>query len=272
MNIDFFDNTVVQLAIGTSRCHHDVKKFIKGIQYAVNNGITVFESAERFGEWEAEETFGKTLKILKVQTSDLFMIGKCHPTRVHDVISSCENSLKKLNIDCFDLYLLHFDAPYINYTWLRDNFEELKHRGLIKNYGVGSIELNRLIEINKTLNGNFVANQVCYGPLTRNAENGLIDQHKQANIQLMAYSIFMGKFDMFSNNHEFINYCQSANVDPGALILRWVQRHNSIMPIVASYDINHLNHLLNDQIDISEHLDMFDKFFPNLKETTLQTN
>ena len=272
MNINFFDNDTVQLAIGTSRCNHDVKKFIKGFQFAINNGIKVFESAERFGNWEGEETFGKVMKLLKVQKSNLFMIGKCHPTRVHSVIESCENSLKKLNIDCFDLYLLHFHAPHINYSWLRDNFEELKHRGLIKNYGIGSIEFEKLIEINKTLDGNFAANQVCYGPLTRNAENGLIDQHKQANIQLMAYSVFMGNFNMFADNHEFMDYCRAANIDPGALIVRWVQRHNSLMPIVASYDIDHLTHILNDQIDISEHLAMFDKFFPNLKEKTLQTN
>jgi diketogulonate reductase-like aldo/keto reductase len=261
----FYDEKIVQFGIGTARVLADSPRSVRGINHAIDRGVKVFETAERFGNWTAEEKIGD---LFASKRNDLFLIGKVHPSRSAQCISSCEESLRKLRIDKFDLYLLHFDSSQVDYQRLTDDLRELERRGLIDSYGVGSIDLDKLLSINLSLGAHYSANQVQYSPARRNAENGLIGKHREAGIALMSYSIL----ETTLREPRFMEYCSDNGINPGALALRWVQRQGSVFPLVSAYSVDHIDHLLDDRINLDLHLLAIDEMFPNLGQTELQVD
>jgi diketogulonate reductase-like aldo/keto reductase len=167
---------MLQLALGTASLDKNLDTIINVINYAIDCGVRVIDTAECYN---TEEFIGS---VLKNNNPNMFIIGKVHPNNQNNIFESCENSLRKLKIDKFNLYLLHFDREDVTYSKVRDDFESLKNRGLIDAYGIGSIDINKLILINSSLNSNFSANQIWYNPVARNAENGAIELHNKHNI------------------------------------------------------------------------------------------
>src|SRR5690606_9793351 len=88
-------------------------KSIQAIRDAINLGYTHIDTAEGYGAGHCEELIGKAIKNL--DRSKLIITSKVFKTNLkyEDVISSCKKSLKKLQTDYIDIYLIHAPNPEI---------------------------------------------------------------------------------------------------------------------------------------------------------------
>src|SRR5690349_19646180 len=79
---------------------------INALQMAVDLGMTVIDTAEMYAEGAAEELVAEALGDRR---PEIFLVSKVlpqHATR-GGTVSACEASLRRLNTDHLDLYLLH---------------------------------------------------------------------------------------------------------------------------------------------------------------------
>lgn len=117
----------------------------KILREAVDQGITLFDTADVYGSGKSESLIGTFLKTEKKPLTIISKFGRAngiYPDNYSEkgLFDSVENSLNRLNLNSLDLIQLHCVPQEILekgaiFTWLRN----LKKQGLIKNFGA-SIE------------------------------------------------------------------------------------------------------------------------------------
>lgn len=115
---------------------------VKWLDYATQNGVRAIDTAAAYGT--AEEVVGAFLKLNTVPRESLFLstkllpnvLDEIEPERLRDeVVARLEGSLKTLNTDYVDAYLLHSSR----YAFRDDILEALqvaRDRGLAREVGV----------------------------------------------------------------------------------------------------------------------------------------
>lgn len=81
---------------------------IHAIQTGIENGMTLIDTAEMYGNGQAEQLVGQAIRNLNRE--NLFLISKVLPqnARIGRIHTSVNNSLRLLRTDYLDLYLLHW--------------------------------------------------------------------------------------------------------------------------------------------------------------------
>ena len=167
---------------------NDDKKDISAIQYAIELGVTHIDTAESYADGYAEILIGQALK--GYDRRKLFIVSKIHREHLSydDVISACEKSLKRLQINYLDLYLIHFPSFDVPIQETLRALDKLLDEKLVKNIGVSNFKTERLKEAQKFTKNKLVVNQVYYNLVTREPEHeGLLKYCQEEDVLLEAY-------------------------------------------------------------------------------------
>jgi len=119
----------------------DKKQSIDLIRKAVDLGVTFFDTAEIYGPYSNEELVGEALVPFKgrvaIATKFGFNIGgeglDSRPERIKKV---AESSLKRLNIDCIDLFYQHRVDPNVPIEDVAGAVKDLISQGKVKYFGL----------------------------------------------------------------------------------------------------------------------------------------
>jgi aryl-alcohol dehydrogenase-like predicted oxidoreductase len=119
----------------------DKKQSIDLIRKAVELGVTFFDTAEVYGPFINEELVGEALEPFKgkvvIATKFGFNIGgeglDSRPERIRKV---AEASLKRLNIDCIDLFYQHRVDPNVPIEDVAGTVKDLINEGKVKHFGL----------------------------------------------------------------------------------------------------------------------------------------
>lgn len=136
----------------------DDAESIRAIQYALDNGITLFDTAANYGAGHSERILGRALAGRRSQaiiaTKFGFNVDETAKRVTHyaddavrHVRADCEASLRRLGTDYIDLYQLHvWDYPLDRAVALRETLEALVAEGKIRFYGwsTDSVEAARV--------------------------------------------------------------------------------------------------------------------------------
>ncbi|MCD8027657.1 MAG: aldo/keto reductase [Erysipelotrichaceae bacterium] len=236
---------------------------ITGIQ----NGLNVIDTAEMYGEGLSELLVGDAIKDFDRQS--LYLVSKVYPHNAgrNHIFISLEKSLKRLNTNYLDLYLLHWRGS-VPLKETVECMEELKNRGMIKAWGVSNFDKDDMEELWNVPNGNHCAvNQVLYHVASRGIEYDLIPWHEEHGITIMAYCPIAhgGKLKNNLYQNKVLNQIATNHqATVPQIMLAFVIRKPNIIAIVKSGNTKHvlenanaLNITLTD-----EKLAMIDKEFP----------
>ncbi|MBV8211009.1 MAG: aldo/keto reductase [Burkholderiaceae bacterium] len=194
MDVTFPDGTAVPaLGIGTYRMGESTRtreREIASVQSALDAGIRVIDTAEMYADGGAESVVGAALRGKRRDSA--FVVTKVLPSNASrsGVISACERSLQRLQIDRIDLYLLHWRgaAPLAETV---DAFEHLAARGRIARWGVSNFDVSDMQEVQALASGKRCsANQVYFSVSRRGVEFDLLPWSNSRGMPLMAYSPF----------------------------------------------------------------------------------
>jgi diketogulonate reductase-like aldo/keto reductase len=162
---------------------------VAAIQAALASGITHFDTAESYGDGHAEELLGQALK--GSDRNKLIIATKVSaPHQSYDGIRRAfEASLKRLETDYVDLYLLHrYPEPGIPIADTMRAMDELVEQGLVRNIGVCNMTPNRFNEAQKHTKNKLVCNQVHYNVQYREIEKtGVLKQCQNDDVMLVAW-------------------------------------------------------------------------------------
>jgi aryl-alcohol dehydrogenase-like predicted oxidoreductase len=117
---------VLPICLGTDNFANPTseEESIQIINYAIENGINLIDTADSYTSGESEKIIGKALKNNGLRDDIVLATKFYYPTgkkgindssvsRKH-IIKACEDSLKRLNTDYIDLYQMHrvdMDVP-----------------------------------------------------------------------------------------------------------------------------------------------------------------
>jgi diketogulonate reductase-like aldo/keto reductase len=126
---------------------------------------------------------------IKGRRDGLFLVSKLYPHNAsrNGVIEACERSLRRMNCDRIDLYLLHWPGS-IPPGQTFDAFHELQDSGKIVDFGVSNFNLGDLAKIPEPDQAQLGCNQVFYNLAHREVEWEVAAWCQQRSIPLMAYS------------------------------------------------------------------------------------
>lgn len=200
-------------------------------------GYTHIDTAESYGKNHCEEIVGQAIK--DFDRNEIFITTKVAPEHLHakDVITAAEGSLRRLDVDAIDLYLIHWPNPNIPLTDTFKGLNELLADGRVKRVGLSNFSVEQMQESIQLCDGPIITNQVHYNLLHRAPEqNGVLAFCQEEGIILTAYSPL--KNDVLAN--PVVKRIASAhNVTPAQIAIKWLVRQPAVITIPKSSDVTH---------------------------------
>ncbi|CCV63631.1 Aldo/keto reductase family protein [Alteracholeplasma palmae J233] len=242
---------ISKLAIGTWLIGEDKskeKEEIETINYAIDNGIKIIDTAEMYGKGKAEKLLGRIIE--NKNREDLYLISKIYPHNAHtkeQIKKSLFQSLDNLKTSYLDLYLLHWIENDTNLHLVVETFEELKKEGYLKNWGVSNFDVSDLERLYQIPNGkNCHTNQILYHIGQRGIEYDLIPYAKDNNLHLMFYSVLghsKAYRDEIINSPAIIKISSKHHMTPYQVMLLFSLEKEGTSIIKAS-SIKHIKELI----------------------------
>ncbi len=186
----------------------DEQNLHRAVRHALDLGVNFFDTADAYGDGFAEQLLGKLLKGVPrdqyVVATKVYnhWLGEPGSPRVGDlsydyVVWECEQSLKRLGMDCIDLYQAHFYDHMTHPEETTRAFEKLKKDGKIRFYGTSNFNVEQLRTVNAF--GSYDTFQPRYNLMDRKPEDELFPYCLANNIGVLCFSslyygLLTGKF------------------------------------------------------------------------------
>ena len=203
---------------------------LEAVKYAIELGYPMIDTAEMYGDGEAEEIVGEALADHRQRP---FIVSKVYPHNASraGTIAACERSLKRLRIERIDLYLLHWrGGARLEETF--EAFHRLRDAGKIGDFGVSNFDRGDMEDTARLDKGLTGSNQVLYCLSRRGPEFDLLPAMRQRSIPLMAYSpLDQGRLLGKSSIKKLAN---EAGCSPAQLCLAWVLAQPGVVAIPKS--------------------------------------
>jgi len=175
----------------------DKKDSIEALSAAFDLGITLYDTAEAYGDGQSEQLIAKVFagKRDKIVISSKVLPEHYSPK---ELLKACERSLKNLKTDWIDLYQLHWPNRDYPIEETLSILDKIKQQGKIREYGVSNFGVKNLQECLNA--GYFIcSNQLSYNLLFRAIEYEIKPFCLNNNIGILCYSPLMqglltGKF------------------------------------------------------------------------------
>jgi aryl-alcohol dehydrogenase-like predicted oxidoreductase len=163
------------------------------VDAALEAGINFFDTADMYGAGQSEEFLGKALrgrrhKAVIATKFGLKMGHGMEGARPAYIERALEASLRRLGVDCIDLYQLHRPDPD---TPIADTMEALNKAvkaGKVREIGCSNFSIEQL-QASRATHGPkyFVSVQNEYSLLERAPENGLLDECARTGVAFLPY-------------------------------------------------------------------------------------
>lgn len=187
-----------RIGLGTWQMGEDpsqAKAECAAIAHALEVGYRLIDTAEMYADGIAESLVGKALgPFASSRREEVTLVSKVLPHHANKVgtIKACEASLRRMQCDYLDHYLLHWQGSH-SFESTIEGFLTLHERGLIRHFGVSNFDPKALdswrkAEANVGSPSHCQSNQVYYALNERGIEFDLLPAMNTLNIALMAYS------------------------------------------------------------------------------------
>ena len=207
------------------------------LKLGIELGFSLIDTAEMYGQGVAEEIVARATKGVRDR---LFIVSKVLPYNAsrQGVIDACERSLKRLNTDWIDLYLLHWRGS-VPLAETLAGFDRLQRDGKIRHHGVSNFALDDMKEWVGLAGGDTVAaNQILYNLSRRGPEWELIPWCRERRIAIMAYTpLEQGRI---LGNRGLREVADRHRATPAQVALAWLLRQDGMIVIPKATRLEHV--------------------------------
>ncbi len=232
--------TVPALGQGTWAMGHEHSRRdaeVAALRLGLDLGMTLIDTAEMYADGGAEEVVGKAIA---GRRDDVFLVSKVYPHNAtrEGAVAACERSLKRLNTDCLDLYLLHWRGN-ADLAETLEAFQTLRKDGKIRHHGVSNFDTDDMREWIALPGGDVVAtNQILYNLSRRSPEGELLPWHREHGVPIMAYSpVEQGRI---LDRPVLATIAARHGKTPAQVALAWLLRQEGVIVIPKASDLNHV--------------------------------
>ena len=253
-----------RLAYGLWRLGDDPDTSAKHVQAKIESclsqGITSFDQADIYGDYESEKLLGNTIKASPALRDQMEIITKCdimllsdkypqrrvkyYDTSAAHLQHSVDASLANMNIEQIDLLLLHRPDPLMDAAETGAALDALIKTGKVKSVGVSNFKPYDWTLLQSNMQARLQTNQVELSLLATDAfTNGDLPYMQENKIVPMAWSPLAGG-QLFSaqpsdNIKSLVTRLQTIGTEYGvaidAVAIAWLLRHPAkIIPVLGT--------------------------------------
>lgn len=226
----------------TRNLENDDAKDISAIRFAYEEWIRAFDTAEMYAGGYSEELLGQAIG--DYQREELFISSKvrwdnCSYTAIKH---ACNNSLKRTNLEYFDLYYIHWRETEFSLEESMKAMNELVDEGKIKYIGVSNFSVESLKEAQKYSKYPIVANQVHYNLIFREPEKKWLLEYCQNNdVILVAWRpIELGKL-AHSGSIKLLEMAQKYKKTHAQVAINWLLSQKNVSTLFMSRNPEHIS-------------------------------
>ncbi len=246
--------------------NNDDQVNIAAIKRAIEAGITLIDTAENYAQGYCETLVGRAIK--DYDRHKLFLVSKAdkYHHSPKDLENALETSLKRLDTNYLDLYLLHAPSPDIPIEATMPVLDQLKDKGLIKEFGVSNFTVKQIKRAQQVAKSKIVVNQLHYNLAIRECEQaGLVDYCQQNDVLLMAWRPVQKGFLANHGIPILDQICQKYQKTPAQVAINWLISQPNVVTLSKMDQPSHLTENLRalgwemEKADI----ELLRKEFPN---------
>lgn len=215
------------------------------LRRAVEKGVTFIDTADSYGPGVSETLIAEALHPypagLVVATKGGLLrpganrwVTDCQPEHLR---RACAESLKRLRVECIELYQLHAVDPRIPIEESIGTLVDLQREGKIRHIGVSNVSERELARARAVTSIASVQNHY---NLRDRSSDGLVDICAQAGIAFIPwYPLAAGR--LASANSPVTRIAQRHSATPSQISLAWLlQRSPAMLPIPGTSSTAHL--------------------------------
>lgn len=254
------DVDITKIGLGTWLLGGDVKenpnnddeKDINAIIYALKSGINHIDTSESYSGGKSEKLIGEAIK--NFDRDKLFIATKVREWNLtyDNIISSCCNSLKRLQTDYVDLFYIHKQNKDVNIKSVCQALNYLLAKGLIKNVGLSNVGIETIQKYNKYLTKKIYAVQNQYNLICRESQKkGVIDYCRENNIKFICWRpvllSYPGVKDPMYNKGTYPildNIAKKYNVSNIQVVAKWLLQQDNVYIVFKSNNCEHIKEIL----------------------------
>ncbi|MDD9324312.1 aldo/keto reductase [Pediococcus acidilactici] len=232
---------VSAIALGIMRMPRlDVKQAAALLESAYDVGINYIDSADIYGNGQAELIFGEALKHSSLKREDLFIqskggivpdpdksegdvvYGSRYDFSKQHLLETVDHILGRMQVDYLDSFLLHRPDPLMDLDEVAEAFDQLQSAGKVRHFGVSNFNpmqvemlqnvLQQMLMINQLQFGIMHSGPIQFGMHTNmedaasiNHDGGIIEYSRLHHMTIQAWSPYQyGMFEgTFVDNPQF---------------------------------------------------------------------
>lgn len=231
------------------------------IHVCLENGISSFDHADVYGNYTTQAEFGKALNQSNISRDRLQLISKAGVRPVDDattvrhydysanhLISAAEKSLKDLQTDYLDVFLLHRPSPLLEPEEVAKAVTTLQKQGKIRDFGVANFSPIQMDLLRKHISVDCA--QVAFSATHLEPMlNGTLDYFLLHGIAPMAWNPLGSVFREDSEQTRrlkrlLVGLVSKYGVGADTLLLAWILKHPAnIRPIAGTVNVARLQQL-----------------------------
>lgn len=212
---------------------------IAAIRSAIDHGITHIDTAEAYGNGHSEELIGSVIKVCDRGNMLISSKVSAGNQKYDDVLRACEASLKRLETDYLDLYLLHrFPELGIDISGTMRAMDRLVTEGMVKNIGVCNMTINRFEVTQSFTQNKLVCNQLHYSVRVREAAK-IVEYCQQNDVLVSAWGpLQKGTLQAADVLQEMAD---KYGKTPYQVALNWIMAQPHVVTIPKTSSVSHLD-------------------------------
>lgn len=260
------DLSLPRIAMGCMRiADMDVQSLEILINAALDGGANHFDHADFYGDHQSEVRFGEVLQHSPSLRGQIFLQSKCgirsgfYDSSYNHILSSAENSLRKLHTDYLDALLIHRPDALAEPEEIARAFERLKQDGKVRYFGVSNHNPIQIEVLQQAVGDRLLFNQMQMSvvhtgmidqginvntrfPGAVDYDGGILEYCKLQKMVLQVWSPFQYGFieGVFLNNPDFpeVNrvldeMAQKYSVTKTGIAVAWLTRIPMMIQVIA---------------------------------------
>jgi diketogulonate reductase-like aldo/keto reductase len=201
---------------------------IASLRAGLDLGLRLVDTAEMYGDGRTERLVGEAIA---GRRDEVFLVSKVYPHNASraGMQRACADSLRRLQTDRIDVYLLHWSGS-VPLEETLDAFERLQRGGQIRAWGVSNLDTADMEELWSLPGGPAVqTNQVLYNLGRRGIEWELLPWLRKRGVPVMAYSpIEQGRL---TRHRGLAGFARRHGMSPAQAALAWLLAKDDVIAI-----------------------------------------
>lgn len=232
------------------------------VEACLEQGITTFDQADIYGDYESEQVFGALLKDDPSLRGRMEIATKCgiklltekvpgrrvkhYDTSAAHIEASVESSLQNMGIEVIDLLMIHRPDPFMDHAETGAALDGLVTSGKVRTIGVSNFKPHDIALLQSAMKNPIVTNQIEISLLHLDPfTNGDLALCQEKGIMPMAWSP-LGGGALFSGERADLTaaldgVANAHGVDASAAALAFLLAHPAnIVPVVGTNNLTRI--------------------------------